>query len=247
MAQTSGQDNTKKSTVKPTYKPKANLSASLGKQGLSQPTLIDQLGKAGSNFPAMPTKRAAVPISYSGNASAQIGKKPVFQGIGQLGQTGNAVNPMPNVGGYNPNPAPMPGMYPVQQQPGSGFDASAQVGDQSNQSAFNAELYRALEAFGMLGAVSDPNFQPARDSMDGRFPANTSWEDIINYLVDNYAWMQPGGGAQGAPGGGGGGGGAGVGGGGQYAPQPVQWGGGGYTSNEGGKGYDNRSQVYWRI
>ena len=114
---------------------------------------------------------------------------------------------------------------------------------------FNEDLYNALQAFGMLGAVSDSNFEPARPPIDSRFPGDVTIEDILAYLPDNYAWLQPEETSQMTPGtqdpnGGGGGGYGGYGG--SYIPMPdySTWGGGGYGNNN---GYRDSGLVNWRI
>ena len=119
-----------------------------------------------------------------------------------------------------------------------------------NSLAFNDPSRAMMADSARWNAIGEDYGYDMRDLIDSRFRGGVTLEDILAYLPDNYAWLQPEETSQMTPGtrdpNGGGGGYSYNGGGSSYIPMPdySTWGGGGYGNNN---GYRDSGLVNWRI
>jgi len=206
-------------------------------------------GNGSKKQPTIPLPNMGAQVGKSGG-NAQLGKpgqynpssQDLLQKYGDIsdkmpyaGMTGNSseaqANPLPYYG--RDIPMPINPQY-VGQRRFSGYD------------------YPMMADSARWNAIGEDYGYDMRDLIDSRFPGGVTLEDILAYLPDNYAWLQPEETSQMTPGtqdpnGGGSGGYGGYGGyGGSYIPMPdySTWGGGGYGNNN---GYRDSGLVNWRI
>ena len=188
-------------------------------------------------------------------ANAQVGKSPMYNYISEWKAPGMASYSDWYEGG-SPNLADKLDPNGVYQ----GMNIPMFGGNDANPSTYRGSrldfINNMMQNGGRMNSdyditeslIDNPLFG-SRGQIDSRFPGDLTLEDILAYLQDDYAWLQPEETSQMTPGtrdpnGGGSGGYGGYGG--SYIPMPdySTWGGGGYGNNN---GYRDSGLVNWRI